>query len=274
MDRGARRLILDALRGVAMCDMVQVFFGGQYADFGDYTSAVRQVWGDASADRMHEAVRQAATQRPWTSIELAHQEEAIEEAKLLYMPEPDFRLAVLLAVRAYGPDPSARINVICKRRGIPWEFSVQHGFRWTGDEQVEALALRPAQAAIADPRLVAAKSHFDSARSALALGTPTSLPQSVHQSACAVESAMKAVLRHRAVAYGDKDAAFKLFDALVAGGLVPEPVRSCVLAPASPRNKVGGHGADEAPHDVPQAMAEAVLASAAVAIAYLHTLLP
>jgi hypothetical protein len=51
-------------------------------------------------------------------------------------------------------------------------------------------------------------------------------------------------------------------------------MRSCVLAPASPRNKAGGHGADEVPHDVPQWMAEAVLASAAVAIAYLHRLLP
>jgi hypothetical protein len=128
-----------------MCDMVRVFLGDQYADFVDYTSAVRQVWGDPSADRMHEAVKQVATQRVWTSIELAQQEEAADEVKLLYMPEPDFRLAVILTVRTYGPDPSTRITAICKRRGIPWEFSAQHGFRWTGDEQVEGLALRPAQ---------------------------------------------------------------------------------------------------------------------------------
>jgi hypothetical protein len=40
------------------------------------------------------------------------------------------------------------------------------------------------------------------------------------------------------------------------------------------RNKKAGHGAGEVPHDVPQEMAEGVLASAAVAIAYLHKLLP
>ena len=85
---------------------------------------------------------------------------------------------------------------------------------------------------------------------------------------------MKAVLKHRGVAYDENDAAFKLFDLLVAAGLVPGFMRFCVLATASPRNKAGGHGADEAPHDGPQEMAEAVLASAAVAIAYLHKLLP
>jgi hypothetical protein len=34
------------------------------------------------------------------------------------------------------------------------------------------------------------------------------------------------------------------------------------------RNEKGGHGPDAVPHDVPAGMAEAVLASAAVAIAY------
>jgi len=128
--------------------------------------------------------------------------------------------------------------------------------------------------AIEDARLASAKSHFDSARSELALGTPIALPQSVHQSGCAVESAMKAVLKHRGVPYEERDTAFKLFDHLVSANLVPEYMKFCVLATASPRNKVGGHGADGTPHHVPLEMAEAVLASAAVVIAYLHKLLP
>jgi hypothetical protein len=48
----------------------------------------------------------------------------------------------------------------------------------------------------------------------------------------------------------------------------------CVLAAASPRNKCGGHGAGEAPHDLPQEIAEGVIAAAAVAISYLCKLLP
>jgi hypothetical protein len=278
MDPGARHLILATLQGCSNEAVMHEFFQDRYADFDDYTSAVRQVWGDASADRIYEAVRRTDSERPrvvsMSSIR-AHDEEVIE-AMLQHMPGPDFRLAIAEAVRAYRmpADPSPRITDICKRRGIPWDFTRQAGFRWIGDEEVEASAMRPALSAIEDRRLASAKSHFDSARSELALGTPSALPQCVHQSACAVESTMKAVLKHRGVPYGEKDAAFKLFDGFVAAGLVPEFMRFCVVAPASPRNKAGGHGADEAPHDVPQEMAEAVLASAAVSIAYLHKLLP
>ncbi len=202
-------------------------------------------------------------------------EEAVTEAALLYMPEPDFRVAVFKAFSRNRLNSTVtRITGICRKRGIPWEFNDSDGFRWVGDEQVETAVLRPALSAIEDPRFASAKSHFDSARSELALGTPIALPQSVHQSGCAVESAMKAVLKHRGVPYEERDTAFKLFDHLVSANLVPEYMKFCVLATASPRNKVGGHGADEEPHRVPQEIAEAVLTSAAVAIAYLCKLLP
>jgi hypothetical protein len=76
------------------------------------------------------------------------------------------------------------------------------------------------------------------------------------------------------VPYDEKDAAFKLFDHLVNAEIVPRFVEYCVLAAASPRNKRGAHGAGEAPHDVPQDVAEAVIAAAAVAIVYLCKLPP
>jgi hypothetical protein len=277
MDVAARKLILNTLEGCSNQDTLYGLWEDGYANFDDYTSAVRGVWGDAPADRLTNAVKRAADEQPAAvSVGAVRRgEEAVTEAALLYMPEPDFRVAVF---KAFGRNKLnttvTRITSICRKRGIPWEFNGSDGFRWVGDAQVEAEAMHPALSAIEDPRLASAKSHFDSARSELALGTPTALPQSVHQSACAVESAMKAVLKHRGVAYSDKDAAFKLFDTLVGAGIVPEFMRYCVLAPASPRNKAGGHGADEAPHNVPQEMAEAVLASAAVAIGYLHKLLP
>jgi hypothetical protein len=276
MDVPARKLILKTLESCSNQDALYGFWGDDYANFDDYTRAVREVWLDAPADRLINAVKRAAGEQPAAvSVGAVRQgEEAVTEAALLHMPEPDFRVAVF---KAFSKDKLnstvTRITSICRKRGIPWEFNRSDGFRWIGDEHVEA-AVRPALSAIEDPRLMSAKSHFESARSELALGTPSALPQSVHQSACAVESAMKAVLKHRGVAYDEKDAAFKLFDLLVAADLVPEFMRFCVLAPASPRNKVGGHGADKEPHHVPQEMAEAVLASTAVAIAYLHKLLP
>jgi hypothetical protein len=51
-------------------------------------------------------------------------------------------------------------------------------------------------------------------------------------------------------------------------------MESIVLGANGPRNKKGGHGAGATPHGVPVEEAEATLASAAVAIAYLHKLLP
>ena len=202
-------------------------------------------------------------------------EEAIANALLLHMPEPDFRLAVHKATqeRDLAVNPVDRINRICQRRGIPWEFTAADGFAWVGDAEVEELAMRPALSAIEDARLTGAKHHFGVARSELALGTPTALRQSVHESACAVEAAMKAVLSQRGVEYNEGDTAFPLYDRLVAAGVVPEFMRFSVLGAASPRNKRAGHGAEE-PHEVGQELAEAVLASAAGAIAYLQKLLP
>jgi HEPN domain-containing protein len=226
---------------------------------------------------MHEAVRQANATRVWTSIELAQQEEMAEEAKLLYMPEPDFRLAVLLTVHVYGlaADPSARITAICKRRGIPWEFTASEGFGWIGDAEVETLVMRPTLSAITDRRLAGAtRSEFEQARVQLAVGTPAALKLSVIEAGSAVESAMKVLLTERGVTYPSTDPASKLFGHLKDAGIVELAMERTILGASMVRNKKAGHGAGEVPHDVPQEMAEAVLASAAVAIAYLHKLLP
>ncbi len=126
--------------------------------------------------------------------------------------------------------------------------------------------MRPALSAVEDPRLGGVKSHFDAARSELALGTPTALRQSVHGLVCAVEGAVKVLLAQRGIKRDEKDPAFKLFASLVAAEIVPHFMQFSILAAASPRNKRGGHGAGEAPHEVPPAIAKAVLASAAVAL--------
>ena len=77
--------------------------------------------------------------------------------------------------------------------------------------------------------------------------------------------------RHR---YGPADTAQRLFTILRDQGLVENNMERLILAPATPRNHRGGLGAGSVAHVVAVEVAEAVLASAAASIAYLHKLLP
>ena len=278
MDKAARQLIVDTLEGCPEHLVQAGFLRDRFSDLGDYYAGVREVWGDDAADDVGLAVTVAVNEQSTVpSYGDAYRcDEAIANALLLHMPEPDFRLAVLQATtqQRLAASPADRITKICKARGIPWEFTATDGFVWIGDAEVEARAMKPALSATQDPRLAGAKNHFDAARAELATGTPTALRQSVHESACAVEGVMKVVLGQNGVTHDEKDTAFTLFGHLVAANLVPEFMRFVVLGAASPRNKCAGHGAADVPHVVPQEMAEAVMASAATAVAYLHALLP
>ena len=279
MDTSARKLILKALDGISRSAVLNGFMRDRYPDFDDYTRAVRAVWGDGSADRITNALSRAANEQPELILaapEQRHAENLAANAVLLQMPEPDFRVAVFdgFSQTPGAITPVERINKICKQRGIPWEFISTEGFTWTGDAEVERAALRPALSAIEDSRFLGVKNHFDAARTELATGTPTALRQSVHESACAIESAMKVLLTQHLVTFDERDTASKLFDIAVANELVPKFMEYCVLTAASPRNKRAGHGPVETPHEVPQEMAEVVFASAAASIAYLQKLLP
>jgi hypothetical protein len=277
MDGGARQLILDTLEGCPERLVLQGFLRDAYPDLQDYVNAITEVWGEDAATDLGYAVNVRANEMSTVPAygEAHRKEQEIANAALLHVPEPDFRLAVHRAVQEQklAANPVERINTICKRRGIPWEFTAADGFTWIGDAVVEELAVRPALSAIQDPRFSGAKDHFDAARSELAEGKPKALRQSVHESACAVEAAMKAVLTQRGVEYDERDTAFKLFGGLEDAGIVPKFMEYAVLGAASPRNKRGGHGAEE-PHDVGQDLAEAVLASSAASIAYLQKALP
>jgi hypothetical protein len=277
MDEGARQLILSTLEGCPERAVMHGLLQDSYASVEDYLAAVGAVWGEDAATDVGYAVAVRANEMSTVPSmgDPYRKEEAVANALLLHCPEPDYRVAVWKAVqeRDLAVNPVDRINTICRRRGIPWEFTAAEGFAWVGDAEVEELAMRPALSAIEDARLTGAKHHFEVARSELAAGTPTTLRQSVHESACAVEAAMKAVLSQRGVEYDEKDTAFPLFGRLVDADIVPRFMEFAVLGAASPRNKSAGHGAEE-PHEVSEELAETVMASAATAIAYLQKLLP
>jgi hypothetical protein len=278
MDAGARKLILEAIARVASsARIVEAFFKDRYGNWDDYYAAVEEVWGGEAEWLVRSAVEQARSEHATalTGSDQAIAVKAIFEALLLAMPEPDFRLAVgqqAGLIRARGL--ADRLTEICRRRGAPWRFDPFKGFQWTGDREIEASAIRPALDAIDDPRLGGSKSEFDQARSELALGSPAALKQCVTEAAAAVESAMRVLLEERGHPPAANAAAATMFQELVEHAIVPRYMERVILGASMARNKSAGHGAGATPHDVPAHAAEAVLASAAVAITYLQRRLP
>jgi hypothetical protein len=263
--------------GVSPSQMVGVFFRDRFGSLQDYYAGLAALEGEVTAWNLKQRVDSARIDAEF-SMTLTPSITPLDAAAmclLMAMPARDFRTAIGdLVPTAQRPDgPADRITRICRARGIPYAFDRVHGFEFVGDQEVEALAIRPALSALGDVRFSGGvRSDFNSAREELAEGTPAALSKSVHQAACAVESAMKVVLDHRQVTYDERAAAQALFDALVLDG-VPRYMERTVLSPMTPRNRKGGHGPGAVPHDVSDAEAEAVLASCAVAVAYLHSLL-
>lgn len=276
LDESVRNLILGVLNANPTW-IVDALFEDAYNDYEDYVRAVSEVWGSEFGTRIYRAVSDAQFRDEMYLGKRANVAEAQARSLVLLIPEPDFRIAVFKQVkrRPAGFAEEDRINQICRARGIPWTFTVVDGFEWVGDQEVETQAIRPALSAIADPRFAGGvKTEFDTARQELALGAPTALSQCLQQAGSAVESAMKVVLDERGIAYGPADTAQRLFAILRDQGLVENNMERLILAAAAPRNQRGGHGAGAVAHVVDVEVAEAVLASAAVSIAYLHKLLP
>lgn len=279
LDVGARKMILNVIANVADPSLTMYYLlEGQFGDVDDYLDTVEEVWGfdvaqhlrDVRAEATSTASSQFLTLTPSADRRV---ENVVSRELLLHIPEPDFRVAAWKTARGTlkAGALADRLNEVCRNRAIPWEFDSEEGFRWIGDQVVETHAVRPALSAIEDPRFAGGvKSEFDSARAELALGTPTALKQAVYEAGSAVESAMKVLLSDRGATYNETDAAYALFGHLVDEGIVPQLMDKVVLGAATPRNKRASHGAGAVAHDVPPELAEAVVASAAVAISYLH----
>ena len=152
-------------------------------------------------------------------------------------------------------------------------------FVWTGEAIVEEVALQPALSAIADPRL--GGREFATARDELRDLTPAALKQSVAEACNAVESALKVLLAEHQVSLPSR----QNVDALVAScreaGLFPPavdgggvPIEQIITGPGRFGKRRGRHGGGTVTHDVGRDEAEAVVAAAAVAIAFIAKRLP
>lgn len=283
LDSGARGLILAVVGELCHYSPGQIMvalFRDRYGSIRDYLAAVREVHGNSVAWDMERASNDAAADAEFPSDFGSRRDpkEAAAHALLIKMPEPDFHLAIEDALRIGQRmgDASQRISRICRTRGAPWEFDSTDGFQWVGDEVVERDLVRPALAALHDPRFAGGvRSEFEQARSELRTGTPQSRKQSLHEAGCSVESAMKVLLSEHGEPYdAENDAATALFNRLENANLVPRELERLVLSAATPRNKWAGHGAGAVAHNPTPAEAESVVAGAAGAIAYLQKLLP
>jgi hypothetical protein len=290
LDPGARALILRVIEDILWQQQVSVppqtailrwFYGDRYGGYRDYTSAVQSVWGDAEHFRLEQAIGEAQINAEFpetlTMPSPNAGQEAAQLALLLWMPEPDFRLAIEASLRAldYLDAVADRVTTICRNRGIPWRLDRAAGFEWTGDQTIERDVMAPALTILNDPRLVSgAGNEFAQARAELKLGTPEARKQVLVEAACAVESVMKVLLQQRNLSTDPRDTAQKLFEHLRDNGVIAADTERMVLACATPRNKRAGHGAGAIAHVVQQHEAEAFVAAAATAIAFLGKLLP
>jgi HEPN domain-containing protein len=283
LDEGARRLIIEAVASVvpvATDRVVGKFFTDRYGGFNDYYAAVEAVWGYAQRRELEDVVTEAEARAEFHLMDGPRipPKVAASVALLAGMPEPDFRLAVeefVTSIAGLGRKLAERLTRICRMRGAPWAFDPTDGWQWVGDELVEMTILRPALSAIEDPRFAGGvRSEFESARNELRTGTPVARKQAVYESGASVESAMKVLLTEHGEQFPETDTAQRLFERLVAVGIVPKYMERMVLSAATPRNKKAGHGAGAVAHDVSAEDAEAIVAAAAGAIRYLHDRLP
>jgi len=277
-----RMLIVMALdpsgRGMVLpTTVVSRFFSGNWSDLSDYLEGLDQTGQDEAA----EAIRLTRDSKMPTRNE--------ESARtvLTYMPDGDYLTAVEIVlyadIRLRNVDPYlAAINGICKRRGVPYRLTRGGAFEWVGDPLTETEVLAPALSALDDPRLAGApQDEFTAARAAMREGKPQSYQHAVAMACNAVESGLRVLLAQHGQQVPAKPELGQLLKACRAADLFPKstngkgmPVEHLLGAPGRFGNERGRHGAGEEPHDVQRDEAEAVVASAAVALTLIARRLP
>jgi hypothetical protein len=253
-----------------------MLFRDAFASVEDYLAGVENAHGYAAKRECDSAIHSANERITEDWYGELDRNEVFASSLLSSMPEADFMQAIERTVAAQHTQAkvecSTRINSILQSRGVPYSFGRDGVFRWTGDAEVGRELVAPALAAINDARFAAnVRNEFEQARRELRQGTPSGRKKAVHEAGCAVESAMKVVLHERNAPYKTGDNASTLITHLRGAGMLPAYMEPTIYSVITPRNKSGGHGGGVEPLDPGEAEASAVVASAAGAIAYLHT---
>jgi hypothetical protein len=200
------------------------------------------------------------------------------EPALQALPAPFFLTAMEYAFHAYGgvvqPDLLNEVNNALNKVGASYRFDWSGNADWHGDKGIHDAVVKPALAALADPRLAGCASEYHAALNHMRAGTAKDLEDAIEESAKAVESAMKVLLDARKVKRTGKEAAHALFQLLVDKGICPPEADNAVLGAARFRNNLGGHGTGAQPRVLPDGVPDMAVNSAATAIKYLADLLP
>jgi hypothetical protein len=210
------------------------------------------------------------------------------EVQLLNLPDLEFLAALEhalsnLDVELYGRSAEEafsaardRIAQLFRARLLPYGINENGIITWNGEPALHELAIAPALAALADPRLATAHAEFEHARRELCLGE---LDDAANDAGCAVESTMAVLLdahkRRQPSKFGkERVQAGPLFDALETAGILDrERDRHLVFGAIDVRD-AGSHGAGVKLRQSNRAYVEAGIASAAAAITYLASKLP
>jgi hypothetical protein len=149
-------------------------------------------------------------------------------------------------------------------------------FEWVGDRAQHALTVEPALLALSDERLAGARGEFADALTKRRGGAPKDLEDAVDEAAKSVESVLKVLHHENAVPLPAKPQLTSLFNNLASSNVevLPGYLDHLVRAAGGPRNHMASHGQGTRVREVPEELADASIAAAAVAITLLAHYLP
>lgn len=250
--------------------------------WGDLIADVEERYHFAPGALLEEVV--TAKERIGNSIESpAARRESAARSILYSLPDTEFLTVLEHAVEVAYRDGHTTIDDealmvaadgALQAHGVPYRRSRSGQFEWVGDPEQHALTVEPALRALADQRLAGPQAEFEEACRKRRQGTPKALEDAVDEAAKAVESTLQVLHDEHGLPRPGKRQITPLFNSLVTANLLPGYVDKLVAGAAGPRNNMASHGQGGTVREVPEELAEASIAAAAVAITFLAHYLP
>ncbi len=204
---------------------------------------------------------------------------------LFELPDPEF-LTVLEHALPGQPDGRDVVNVelfiryaagALRSYGAPYRrVDTERRFEWIGDPAQHGRTVQPALVALVDERLAGARDEFEEALRKRRKGGPKDLEAAVGYAAKSVESVLVILHEETSVSLPAKRTLSALFNGLATPdvALLPGYLDGLVCAAGGPRNHMASHGQGSSVREVPEELADASIAAAAVAVTLLAHYLP